>query len=125
MTKSWLYAVICAASLSASAGVAWGADPAPDGQKLFQTRCGSCHSPKPAVRMTGPSLAGVVGRKAGSVDGFPYSPALRNSGIVWTDEQLDVWLTKPMKHVPGAHMSFAGLPDAAQRAAIIAYLKTL
>jgi cytochrome c len=65
---------------------------------------------------------GVVGRKAGSVVGYDYSPDLKNSGIVWTEENLDKWLTGPQAMVPETRMFF-DVPDAQDRADIIAYLK--
>ena len=73
----------------------------------------------------GPSLAGVAGRKAGSVPGFAYSDANKASGLTWDEKTLDTYLTNPMKMVPGTKMTFAGLPDPAQRKAVIDYLKTL
>lgn len=75
--------------------------------------------------MIGPSLFGVVGREAGTIPGFHYSPANKNSGITWTPEKLDPYLTNPKAIVPGTTMMFAGLKDAQQRADLIAYLATL
>ena len=87
--------------------------------------CMQCHSPSPSQNRIGPSLFGVVGRKAGSVPGFDYSNALRKSGIVWTPERLDKWLSGPMDFVPGTRMSFGGFADPTKRQAVIAYLKAL
>ena len=100
-------------------------DQVSEGKKIVTTQCSSCHSIQPGKNGAGPSLAGVFGRHAGSLGGFNYSPALKNSGIVWNDQTLDVWLTNPLKDVPGAHMYFPGTSDAAKRQAIIAYLKTI
>lgn len=72
-----------------------------------------------------PSLAGVVGRKAGSIAGFAYSDANKASGLTWDEKTLDTYLTNPMKMVPGTKMTFAGIPDAAKRKEVIDYLKTL
>ena len=72
----------------------------------------------------GPKLEGVVGRAAGSVAGYPYSPALAHAGLTWTAVTLDKWLAGPRAFVPGAEMPFS-LPDAARRRDIIAYLETL
>ena len=87
--------------------------------------CTGCHAIFAGKNGIGPSLWGVVGRKAGSLPGYAYSAALQKSGIVWTPETLDVWLSGPMTMVPGTKMSFGGYSDAKPRAAVIAYLKTL
>lgn len=86
--------------------------------------CGSCHTVEPGRNGAGPSLAGVWGRKAGTLPGFPYSPALASSGIVWNAQTLDTWLQGPMRMVPGTRM-VVGVPDAQARKAVIAYLETL
>ena len=91
------------------------------GEKLFAERCSSCHELS-GVKL-GPPLGGVVGRRAGSVAGFDYSPALAQSGIVWSEQALAQWLTNPQGFVPGALMP-ASVPDEATRRDIIAYLKT-
>lgn len=91
------------------------------GERAFRTRCASCHSVEPGQNRAGPSLAGVVGRKAGSVEGARYSQALRDSGITWDAQSLDGFLADPRGTVPGTSMTLR-LADAAQRAAIIAYL---
>ena len=88
-------------------------------------QCAACHSVAPGMNGVGPSLAGVFGRKAGSVSGFAYSDANKASGLTWDEKTLDTYLTNPMKMVPGTKMTFAGLPDPAQRKAVIDYLKTL
>ncbi len=88
--------------------------------------CGACHAVAAgAPRKIGPNLAGVVGRKAGAEPGFVYSPALKASRLVWNDATLDKWLASPFKLVPGNRMAYAGMPDAAARANVIAYLRTL
>ena len=73
----------------------------------------------------GPSLYGVVGRKAGTVPGFAYSDSLKGSGITWNEKTLDQWITNPNAVVPGNNMGaiFSGLADAGERAKIIAFLK--
>ncbi len=92
--------------------------------KILFLRCASCHdisagaSPK-----IGPNLLGVVGRRAGSLPGYSYSPAMKAQTFVWDDAMLDRWLTRPSDVVPGTAMAFAGEPSAANRAAIIAYLR--
>ncbi len=93
------------------------------GEKIFAT-CSVCHSVEEGVNKVGPSLHGVVGREAGSIEGFAYSDANKNSGITWTPEELFVYLADPQGTVPGTKMAFAGLKDPQQRADVIAYLKT-
>lgn len=92
------------------------------GRVLFQSTCGTCHALD--RNRTGPLLSGIVGRKAGSVSGFPYSAALAQANVVWSVDALDAWLASPRQFIPGAAMPFS-LPDAARRRDIIAYLKTL
>lgn len=90
------------------------------GAKIYQTRCGACHSLD--ANKVGPAHRGVYGRIAGKAPGFGYSPALKASGIVWNDRTLDQWLQGPQKLVKGSRMYFS-LPDAGERTAVIAYLK--
>ena len=92
------------------------------GRVLFATVCGACHEAD--RNKVGPMLAGVVGRRAGSVPGYPYSAALARSGVVWEAATLDKWLAGPEHFVPGAEMPFS-LPDAMRRRDVIAYLETL
>jgi cytochrome c len=89
------------------------------GQTLYKG-CADCHSIN--ENAVGPMHKGVVGRKAGSVPGYDYSAELKNSGIVWTEENLDKWLAGPQAMVPETKMFF-DVPDAQDRADIIAYLK--
>lgn len=91
--------------------------------KVIFTQCQACHAVVAGKNMIGPSLAGLVGRKAGSVAGYAYSTANKSSGITWSDEKLFQYLEKPMRVVPGTKMSFPGLPKAQDRADVIAYLK--
>lgn len=95
---------------------------AAEGEKVF-VQCKTCHVKEAGQNRVGPSLAGIVGRAAGSVEGFNYSPANKNSGITWTPEKLFQYLEKPARVVPGTKMVFAGLPDAQKRADLIAYLQ--
>ncbi len=85
--------------------------------------CKTCHDP--VQNKIGPHLGGVVGRKAGSVADYTYSPANKNSGITWTPEKLFQYLQGPQRVVPGTKMAFSGIPDAQKRADVIAYLATL
>lgn len=88
-------------------------------------QCATCHSVEPGKHGVGPSLANIMGTKAGDIPGFNFSPALKQSGLVWDDATLDQWLTSPRKLVPGTRMAFAGMSNPAQRKEAIAYLKTL
>lgn len=109
------------AAIPLSAMAATG-DPA-RGAQLFGRACGACHSLASGEHRTGPSLAGVVGRKAGTADGFHrYSPPLQSSGVIWDRTTLDPWLADPQAFIPGTRMGFRGLPDAQARADVIAYL---
>lgn len=92
------------------------------GAQVYEARCAGCHSVQ-ADRI-GPRHAGVVGRQAGSVPGFAYSPALQKSGITWDAATLERWLADPEALVPGQRMGYR-LGDAHQRADVIAYLATL
>jgi cytochrome c len=93
------------------------------GEQDFRA-CASCHSLTPNHNMTGPSLAGVIGRKAGTLASFPrYSEPLKSSGVTWGESALDAWLEKPEAFIPGSRMIFPGIRDAQDRADIIAYLK--
>jgi cytochrome c2 len=88
-------------------------------------QCTACHSTAPGKTIIGPSLAHVYGRKAGSLAGFQYSDAMKSAGLTWNAANLDAFLANPSGKVPGTLMGLAGIKDAAQRKAIIAYLKTL
>lgn len=93
------------------------------GQRVFNA-CAACHSLQPDQNMTGPSLAALWNRKAGSVASFSrYSPALKSANIVWNDKTLDDWITDPQHLVPGNQMTFPGVKDARQRADLLAFLK--
>jgi len=92
------------------------------GEQAYEARCSGCHSVQ-ADRI-GPRHAGVLGRRAGSVPGFDYSPALQHSTIVWTAPLLERWLADPEALIPGQRMGYS-VPDAAARADIVAYLGTL
>lgn len=114
------------AVLAVLSGSAFAAGDAEKGKQVFK-KCGMCHQIGPdAKSLVGPPLTGVVGRKAASVPDFTYSPGLKklaDSGLTWTDANLDKYLTDPKAMVPDSPMALA-LPDAADRADVIAYLKT-
>jgi cytochrome c len=94
------------------------------GQKLYE-ECAACHSPdRSATDTIGPSLYGVAGRKAGDGTEFRYSPAMKRSGITWSRDSLNDFVADPQKLVPGNRMPYSGMPDAKNRADLIAYLLT-
>jgi cytochrome c len=93
------------------------------GQRVFNA-CAQCHSLEPDRNMTGPSLAELWNRKAGSVASFPrYSPALKSADLVWNDKTLDEWIKDPQHVVPGNQMTFPGVKDPQQRSDLLAFLK--
>jgi cytochrome c len=87
------------------------------------SRCIACHAPE--YNRTGPKHCDVVGRKAGSLPDFKYSSAMRHSNLTWDETTLDRFLAAPTKIVPRTAMTYAGVPDAKDRADLIAYLATL
>lgn len=93
------------------------------GEKLF-VACKTCHVAEAGINRIGPSLWGVVGRPAGSIAGFRYSAANKNSGATWTEETLFTYLRAPRTFMPGTLMTYAGMKPAQDRADVIAYLKT-
>jgi cytochrome c len=96
------------------------------GEQVFRRICSTCHiATAEGRRGVGPTLFGVVGRKAGTLEGFRYSEANKNSGIVWTPDILDKYIENPRAVVPGTIMTYAGLRTEADRANVIAYLETL
>jgi cytochrome c len=90
------------------------------GEQIYH-RCQGCHSID--ANRVGPRHAGLFGRHAGSLEDYNYSDAMRASGVVWDENTLDQFLTAPRKFIPGTKMPFAGIPDAQERADLIAYLK--
>lgn len=113
--------MIAAAMLLAGAAQAQNAQ---RGQKLFE-ECAACHSTKAGESGVGPSLASALGRKAGENPEFRYSPAMRRSGITWSQATLNEFIADPQKRVPDNRMPYGGMPDAANRADLIAYLLTV
>jgi cytochrome c len=91
------------------------------GEARFQD-CAACHKLESGANNVGPSLHGIFTRKAGEIADFRYSPAIKRSGIVWTPETLDKFITDPQALVPGNRMPYAGMANAGDRADLIAYL---
>ena len=92
------------------------------GKKVFK-KCVACHSLKEGKNKIGPSLYKLLGRKAGSVEGYKYSKAMKNSGVVWDEESLDKFLTKPRKFIPKTKMSFRGIKKKSLRDDLISFFK--
>jgi cytochrome c len=116
-------AIWSALALVASGGMASAAGDAAAGETAFRV-CGTCHQIGEAAKnFVGPELNGVVGRKAGSVPGYNYSDANKNSGLTWDEATLTKYLHSPRKVVPGAKMAFPGLQGDQDVANVIAYLK--
>ncbi len=122
-------AALTALALTGMAGAALAEGDAAAGEKVFR-KCKSCHQVGDGAKnRIGPVLNGIVGNEIASVEGFEkkYSKAFlakKDEGLVWTEEELDAFLTKPKKYLKGTKMSFAGLKKEEQRADVIAYLKT-
>lgn len=95
------------------------------GAAVFKRECAVCHSARRNEILVGPSLAGVVGRKAGTAATFPYSTAMKTFGAVWNADLLDSFIAAPRKTVPRINMASPGVPDPAQRRDLVAYLATL
>ena len=108
-----------ATALAACLSVAHADGDALHGKQLYAVRCAICHSLD--YNGVGPTHKNLIGRRAGSVQGYAYSPALKNSAVVWEEATLKQWLTEPEKFIPGQKM-FISIPDAQDRADIVAYL---
>jgi cytochrome c len=121
---------LAAVALLAISGPALAEGDAAKGKAAF-AKCAICHQVGPgAATLVGPELNGIVGRKAGSVADYPYSAGMKKlagEGFTWTEENLDKWIADPKAMIPDSPMAlaFQGIPDAGERADIIAYLKTV
>jgi cytochrome c len=106
-------------------GSAWAAGDPERGATTFQA-CAACHSIAPDEHLTGPSLAKIWQRKAGTVEGFSrYSEAMKHVDLAWTEATLDLWLRDPAGLIPDTTMRFLGLRDSKARQDVIAYLKSV
>lgn len=130
MKTKHLIAVISIAAASGAllpAAPSPGATARPDlaaGQRLF-AQCAACHRIDTTGRSgVGPNLNKVVGRRAGTLPGYRYSPAMVASGRVWTEANLDAYIAAPKTALPGSRMLFAGMGNAADRRNVIAYIKS-
>jgi len=125
MMKTVFSGLLAAAVVSLGlSSTAMAGDPAL-GEKVFK-KCKACHVVDSDKNKTGPHLVNIMGRQAGSVEGFKkYSKAIKESGIVWDEATLDGFLEKPKAYLKGTRMAFAGLKKEEDRANVIAYLKQL
>ena len=109
--------------VTVSAAPAFAEGDAEAGKKVFN-KCKVCHTEEAGGKnKVGPNLHGLFGRTAGTVEGFKYSDAMTESGIVWSEETLDAYLAKPKEYIPKNKMAFAGIKDEQDRVDLIAYLK--
>ncbi len=113
-----LLALLLPASSSAADGNA------PKGRRTFAAQCAACHATTADNRITGPALLGVIGRTAGTLEGFAFSDAMKKSALTWDAPTLDKYLAAPATVVPGTTMALA-VPNPATRADLIAFLNTL
>jgi len=117
-----LSGIAAAALLVLVSHASWAQGDAAKGEKVYK-KCKTCHSLEAGKNKVGPSLNGVMGRTAGAVEGYKYSKALADSGLVWDEATLDSYLAKPKELVPKTKMAFPGLKKEADRQDVIAYIK--
>ena len=113
--------VIVIFSIAIAIDIANAADPV-NGKKVFK-KCVACHSLQEGKNKIGPSLYNLLDRKIGSVEGYKYSKAMKNSCVVWDEESLDKFLTKPRKFIPKTKMAFRGIKNKSLRDDLISFLK--
>ncbi|ADE38985.1 c-type cytochrome [Candidatus Puniceispirillum marinum] len=120
--KKVLFQLVLTISLC-SFGTSAIADDVANGEKVFK-RCKACHYADKEKNKTGPHLVNIIGRKAGSIEGYKYSKAMRESGLIWDEATLTAYLKAPKKFLKGTKMVFAGLKKESDIQNVIAYLKT-
>ena len=120
MKKNLILGAGAALLLAISPAYAQSNGDAARGERLYESRCGGCHSLD--ANRVGPMHRGVFGRRAGAVADFPYSKAVKTAGIVWDEKSLDSWLTNPQRFIPGQRMNFR-VRKAEDRTDIIAFLR--
>jgi len=124
MIRTLISFVFASLALTGATTAQAAGDPA-KGKATF-AQCAACHKADATGKSgIGPNLWKVIGRKAGTLPGYAYSPAMKAAGKVWDDKTLDPYLTAPAAAVPGNKMPYAGLKNPADRANVIAYLRTL
>jgi len=121
LSTKWLIMAAATAALAFSGAAARADGDAAKGEKVF-AKCKACHDISEGKNKVGPTLKGLIGRTAGTVEGYSYSDANKNSGIVWGPETLKPYLADPKAVIPGTKMSFAGLKKEEDIENIIAYI---
>jgi cytochrome c len=117
-----IHTLAAAAALALVSSSAFAAGDPEAGAKVFN-KCKACHQIGPnAKNVVGPELNGLAGRKTGSVEGYNYSDANKNSGLTWDEATFLEYITAPQKKIPGTTMTFAGIPDETDRNNLWAYL---
>jgi cytochrome c len=122
MIARYLGAGIFAGTLALSSSAALAQGDAAQGEKVFN-KCKVCHAVDEAKNKVGPHLVGIFGRPAGSVEGFKYSDAMKESGVTWNEETIAAYLADPRGYIKGNRMAFVGLKKPEEIADLIAYLK--
>lgn len=123
-TRAWPRILAACALLPLASPVFAAGDPEKGAQRYRV--CAGCHSLEPGRHSAGPSLAGIFGRKAGTVESFTrYSKALEQATIVWDETTLDAWISNPDALIPGNFMPFPGISDPNARADLVAFLKNV
>jgi cytochrome c len=111
-------------TIFSSSSTAMAAGDAAAGQSVFAARCAACHATEAGQNKIGPSLAGIVGSKSGTIPGFNFSAGMKNADVTWDDADLDKFLANPVGFIHGTKM-FVNLPSETDRQNVIAYLNTL
>ena len=122
MVARHLGTAIVAGALALASSAALAQGDAAQGEKVFN-KCKACHAVDEPQNKVGPHLVGVFGREAGSVEGFKYSDAMKESGVTWNEETIAAYLADPRGYIKGNRMAFAGLKKEEEIADLIAYLK--
>lgn len=121
-TKMKTVSIIAASLLTLALAGCGGGSAKPAAPNAALASCVACHSFKEGGRSSGPNLHGIIGKMAGTQQGFTYSRGMKESGLVWTQESLDAFLASPRKVIPGTRMGYLGIADPAARQAAIAAL---
>lgn len=117
------YVVVVGLALVAVGCIGKAAHAAAAGEAVFKSRCANCHSLTRGLSSIAPDLTDVVGRKAGSLKDYQYSPALRDASFVWTPAKLNEWLASPHNAAPETEMAFPGLKSEKERAEVVEFLE--